>query len=86
MEWYWYYLIIGVYVAVSVYGNSVFYKIRHKEYVRVNGLVSWKIVYGFPFAIFAWWAIIFGACYEVMRNVHLEQKISTLKYGKKNEC
>lgn len=82
MEWYWYYLIIGIYVAIAIYGSSIFYKVRHKDYVRDNPLITWKILYGFPFAVLIWWIIILGACYEIMHSMHLKQELDIIEFVK----
>jgi|LGVF01.2.fsa_nt_gb hypothetical protein len=80
IEWYWSYLIVGVYVAIMVYGNSIRYKIKHRDYVRVNPLVTWKIAYGFPITAIIWPIIIIGASFEMMRSMHLKQKLNRLEY------
>ena len=75
MSWYFYYLLVGVYVALCFFGQSIRYKIKHKDYVRVNPLLSWNILWQFPLAALIWWILVLGGSYETMAHTHLKQKL-----------
>ena len=79
MEWYYYYLIVGIYVALCLYGSSIHYKITHKDYVRINPLLTRNILWQFPLAILMWWFIILSASYDTMAHSHLRQEVHKKK-------
>ena len=79
MSWYWYYLIVGVYVATAIYGMSIRYKVKNLDYNRTHPLLTWHIVWQFPFVVIIWWLIVLGLCWDSMRSSHLKQELKTFK-------
>jgi len=82
MAWYWYYLIVGSYVAIVSYAASIIYKIKHADYERVDNVLNWKMTYGFIFHILFWWFLIFIFCYSSMSGVHAKQKLRKISKEK----
>lgn len=79
MEWYLYYLIVGVYVSLITYGTSIVYKIQNKDYIRINKIITWKILYGMPLIILFWWLMIVVYGFSTMEGSEAKQKLIAIE-------
>lgn len=69
-----YYFAFGLYIVIVLYANSIMFKIKHKDYRRLNPLVSWSLLYKIPIIIIIWPVMIVGLAQSSMGRFYEQQK------------
>ncbi len=69
------YLVIGLIVATSIYGGSIFYKLKHKEYIN-NNSNKWGMSLGFIVIPLLWIPFLCVVGYGVVNDNH--RRLQTL--------